>query len=136
MAALDNAPIHDIDTAGEFQFEEKKQRGPIRKVIDDVLKGKSYEDDKVSQWVNEICENALHTLYNQEPKKPYKYIVTCVIMQRTGAALHSAAAAYWDVSDVVMKVTWPKKPKSAARDTSSTPIVCIVTVGAVSFYPS
>ena len=30
--------------------------------------------------------------------KPFKYVVTCIMMQKNGAGLHTSAACYWDTS--------------------------------------
>lgn len=84
------------------------------------------------QWINDICEQTIEELH--APRKPFKYIVTCCIMQRTGAAIHSAKAAFYDtVSDASLTVTWPKR---TAKDPANRTIIAIVTVFAISFYPS
>ena len=65
-------------------------------------------------------------------KKPYKYVVTCTILQRTGSALHSSRSAYWDgVSDGAITVLWPKR--NATTENTSRTIVAMVTVFAVAF---
>ena len=39
--------------------------------------------------------------------KPYKYVVTCIIMQKTGAGLCTATAQTWDVvTDGICKIPW------------------------------
>jgi dynein light chain Tctex-type 1 len=41
--------------------------------------------------------------------KPYKYMINCMIMQRTGVGAFSAASCYWDgVVDGVAMIKWPK----------------------------
>jgi hypothetical protein len=39
----------------------------------------------------EVCLKRLTGL-----NKPFKYVVTCVIMQKNGAGLHTASSCYWD----------------------------------------
>ena len=39
----------------------------------------------------EVCLKRLTAL-----NKPFKYVVTCVIMQKNGAGLHTASSCYWD----------------------------------------
>ena len=45
-----------------------------------------YQDPNTDLYVNKICENVLEELGNL--KKPFKYIVTCLLMQRNGAGIH------------------------------------------------
>ena len=51
---------------------------------------------KVNQWTNGVVESCLASLTKLQ--KPFKYIVTCVIMQKNGAGLHTASSCYWDNS--------------------------------------
>ena len=90
--------MDDITDSEKFAFQEDVVKPKVRDVIENHLKGQEYSEEKVPQWINEICESCIEELHL--PKKPFKYVVTCCIMQRTGAAIHSAKAAYWDtVSD-------------------------------------
>ncbi len=68
----------------------------VREIIESHLKGRDYHEDLLPQWINDILENILEELHAS--KKPIKYCATCTIMQRTGAAIHSAKAAYWDIA--------------------------------------
>jgi dynein light chain Tctex-type 1 len=49
---------------------------------------------QVTDWTNHIVDNCLREL--QSLNKPYKYIITCIIMQKNGAGLNAAASMYWD----------------------------------------
>eukprot|EP00158_Paraphelidium_tribonemae_P000578 Partr_v1_DN22876_c0_g1_i1_m77415 putative Dynein light chain len=68
----------------------------IKETTESNLSNQAYHHNKVGQWNSNIVEQALKklTLLN----KPYKFIVTCVIMQKNGAGLHSASSCYWDHS--------------------------------------
>eukprot|EP00667_Euglena_gracilis_P032466 EG_transcript_49996 len=72
----------------------------ITEIIDEVMKATlnnmAWNSKKVEPWTNGIIEHCLKRL--AEMKKPFKYIVTAVLMQKTGAGLHSAFTAYWDNS--------------------------------------
>ena len=58
-------------------------------------------------------------------KKPYKYIVTCQIMQKTGAALHTGMSAFWnEEEDSVQQYVWPNEKK---RDTNNSRMQCVLT---------
>ena len=42
--------------------------------------------------------------------KPFKYVVSVVILQKTGAGLHTASSCYWDNStDGSCTVRWENK---------------------------
>lgn len=48
----------------------------------------------VNTWTGNVVENCLSVLTKQQ--KPYKYIVTCLIMQKNGAGLHTASSCFWN----------------------------------------
>eukprot|EP00823_Brevimastigomonas_motovehiculus_P009599 TRINITY_DN927_c8_g1_i1.p1 TRINITY_DN927_c8_g1~~TRINITY_DN927_c8_g1_i1.p1 ORF type:complete len:130 (+),score=14.75 TRINITY_DN927_c8_g1_i1:139-528(+) len=124
--------LEDIAESEKTTLQEDVIKKKIKEIIENCLKGKEYDETKVPQWISNICEACIESLY--APKKPFKYAVTCTIMQRTGAGIHSANACYWDtVSDVALSVSWPKQK---SRDPSNRSMLCMVTVFAVSFYPS
>lgn len=84
----------------------------VSKIINDTIEatigGSMYQQDKVNTWsaaVSEQCLNALSKL-----KKAFKYVVTCSIMQKTGAGLHTASSCYWDsATDGTCTVRWENK---------------------------
>ncbi|KAI8054497.1 dynein light chain Tctex-type 1, partial [Syncephalis plumigaleata] len=61
---------------------------------EDVLSGEHYQHSRLAGWNAAIVERSLVKL--GELKMSYKYIVTCVILQRTDAGIHAANACYWD----------------------------------------
>jgi len=122
----------DLSTAEQCAFKTDEVTKIVTQAIEQHLKNLDFDEKRVNQWVNDICETTTEKLFSL--KKPFKYIVTCVIMQRTGAALHSAHAAHWDaVSDGAVSVCWPKRN---TREPSNRSIICLTTVFATSFYPS
>ena len=66
----------------------------IKESIDAVLQNAAYSHAKVGQWTSSAVETTLRRL--TALKKPFKYVVTCVIMQKNGAGLHTASSCYWD----------------------------------------
>mmetsp|Transcript_3786 Transcript_3786/g.6668 ORF Transcript_3786/g.6668 Transcript_3786/m.6668 type:complete len:117 (-) Transcript_3786:657-1007(-) len=72
----------------------------ITEIIDESMKttlsSVQWNAKKVDGWTSNIVEHCLKRL--AEMKKPFKYIVTAIVMQKTGAGLHSAFTAYWDNS--------------------------------------
>ncbi|CAG9461412.1 unnamed protein product [Pedinophyceae sp. YPF-701] len=66
----------------------------IKDSIDEVLQNQQYEPRQVPQWTSSCLETCVRKLTNLQ--KPMKYIVTCVIMQKTGAGLCTACSCWWD----------------------------------------
>ncbi|WIA15550.1 hypothetical protein OEZ86_004153 [Tetradesmus obliquus] len=80
----------------------------IKESIDSVLQNQQYSEQKVSQWTSACLEGCMKRLTSLN--KPYKYVVTCIIMQKTGAGLHTAASCYWDnTTDGSRTVRWENK---------------------------
>ncbi|CAN0118808.1 unnamed protein product [Heterosigma akashiwo] len=64
-------------------------------------------------------------------QKPFKYIVSCVIMQKNGAGLHVAQSEYWDLgNDNLAQFQWPDEKK---REQVPSRMVVIVTVFGAAF---
>mmetsp|Transcript_10270 Transcript_10270/g.33123 ORF Transcript_10270/g.33123 Transcript_10270/m.33123 type:complete len:103 (+) Transcript_10270:71-379(+) len=71
---------------------------------------------QVGQWTSNVVENCLKKL--TDFNKPFKYVVTTIIMQRNGAGLHTASSCFWDnTTDGSRTVKWENKS-----------IYCITTV--------
>ena len=98
----------------ETQFVVDEVSNVIKEAIETTIGGNSYmvcflpkysignliifslQHAKVNQWTNGVVESCLASLTKLQ--KPFKYIVTCVIMQKNGAGLHTASSCYWDNS--------------------------------------
>lgn len=78
----------------------------IREVIEKVLgHEKSFERDKSSEWTDSIVYQCIDEI--AKLKKPFKYIVTCIINQRDGAALYSHSSCFFNnETDLVTNVQW------------------------------
>jgi dynein light chain Tctex-type 1 len=86
--------IQDKDAA----FEREKVAIAVKDAVESVLNFDTlYQHSKVSQWVSTIIESCMKKLMGME--KPFKYIVTCVIMQNNGAGFHTATSCYWESCD-------------------------------------
>ncbi|CCW61832.1 unnamed protein product [Phytomonas sp. EM1] len=80
------------------------------------LGNEEWSSVKVDIWVEDIIGAILKEL--AELKKPFKYVVNCTIMQRTGAAIASGFASLWDnTKDGVVHVPFENDS-----------LVCTVTV--------
>ena len=72
---------------------------------DDGPKECAYNPRKVNEWTNTIVGKCLKDLY--EMNKPFKYVITCIIMQKNGAGLNSSASMHWDAGkDGFCRVPW------------------------------
>ncbi|XP_061924942.1 dynein light chain Tctex-type 1-like isoform X3 [Entelurus aequoreus] len=91
--------------------------------IEGVIGGTDYSQSKVNQWTASIVEQSLTHLVKQV--KPFKYIVNCTIMQKSGAGLHTANSCYWDnTTDGSCTVRWENRT-----------MYCVVGVFAVALQP-
>jgi dynein light chain Tctex-type 1 len=112
------------DDDGEEWIVNKEEVGDIvNQAIEKHLKDREYDPNQEAQWVDWICESTMQGL--AELKKPYKYAVTCLIMQKNGAGVHVANSYCWDsVCDIEFSVTYPD-----AKSASKTSLYAIVSVG-------
>jgi len=94
----------DFQELGE-EFLVEDVETTIKSAIGSVLNDTMYTSKKVNDWSNNIISSALKGL--QSLNRPFKYVLTVIIMQKNGAGLTSAASTFWDTSkDGLCKVTW------------------------------
>ncbi|RYH20111.1 hypothetical protein EON65_24575 [archaeon] len=102
--------LNDCDMAENFQddsaeFSTEDVEGIVRLAIQNSLNDASYNSKKVNEWTNNIVTNCLKDL--QGLGRPFKYIITCMIMQKTGAGLNTTTSMFWDTAkDGYCKVPW------------------------------
>ena len=66
---------------------------------------KGFSAEKTGDWTNTISDTILREL--QGLNRPFKYITTCIIMQKNGAGLDTGAALFWDNSkDGLVCIPW------------------------------
>jgi len=82
-AGLDDAEflVEDVETI-------------VKSALQSVLNDTSYEQEKLNAWSNAVIDNCLKGLAGLG--KPFKYVCSVILMQKTGAPLHTAAGAFWD----------------------------------------
>lgn len=102
------------DETAEFSAEDVEVI--VRHAIHNSLNEHSYNVKKINEWTNSIVTHCLREL--QALGRPFKYIITSVIMQKTGAGLNSTTSMHWDIlKDGFCKVAWENPTMN-----------CIVTV--------
>eukprot|EP01024_Parvocaulis_polyphysoides_P058681 TRINITY_DN6321_c0_g1_i1.p4 TRINITY_DN6321_c0_g1~~TRINITY_DN6321_c0_g1_i1.p4 ORF type:complete len:123 (-),score=14.47 TRINITY_DN6321_c0_g1_i1:318-686(-) len=80
----------------------------IKESVDYVLANQQFNQDQVGQWTQSILETCMKRLTSSS--KPYKFVITCIIMQKNGGGLHTAASCYWDnQTDGSRTVRWENK---------------------------
>ncbi|KAE9347223.1 hypothetical protein PF008_g7914 [Phytophthora fragariae] len=96
----------ELQSSEELAFVAEEVDRIILTSIESCLKDEVYDEQKVSQWVDYICESIMKGL--SELRKPLKYIVSCLIMQKNGAGVHASVSCHWDtVTDGAHVVKWP-----------------------------
>jgi Tctex-1 family. len=94
----------DFQENGE-EFSVEDVETVVKNAIGSVLNGVMYIPKKVNEWSNSVITGTLKGL--QSLNRPFKYVVTVIIMQKNGAGLISVASTFWDTSkDGLCKVTW------------------------------
>mmetsp|Transcript_24613 Transcript_24613/g.23600 ORF Transcript_24613/g.23600 Transcript_24613/m.23600 type:complete len:121 (-) Transcript_24613:718-1080(-) len=120
--------MDDLQTSDEVTFIPESVEPVCYDVIEAVLKDKIYNDMFVQGWIDDICSRITKELI--ETNKPFKYAVTCTIMQKNGAGLHLGYSCFWDSSnDNTVVARWP----SEKRKDPNARVVCIVTVYGIAY---
>uniref|UniRef100_A0A7S2XX11 Dynein light chain n=1 Tax=Fibrocapsa japonica TaxID=94617 RepID=A0A7S2XX11_9STRA len=112
--------MDDLQSSEELAFIPEQVEPLLYQAIDQVLKTEVYDQSKVPQWIDTICETCVAEL--TALKKPFKYVVNCLIMQKNGAGLNMGQAAHWDLgNDNMASAKWPPREQQSSR------MVCVVT---------
>ncbi|XP_036269437.1 dynein light chain Tctex-type 1 isoform X1 [Pipistrellus kuhlii] len=88
--------MEDYQSAEETTFVVDEVSNIVKEAIESAIGGNAYQHSKVNQWTTNVVEQTLSQL--TKLGKPFKYIVTCIIMQKNGAGLHTASSCFWDSS--------------------------------------
>nr|XP_055240189.1 dynein light chain Tctex-type 1-like [Gorilla gorilla gorilla] len=97
---------------GDYQAVEEtafivEVSNAVKEAIESAIGGNAYQHSKVNQWTTNV-EQTLSQL--SKLGKPFKYIVTCVIIQKNGAGSYTATSCFWDSStDGSYTVRWENK---------------------------
>uniref|UniRef100_A0A8D2CKE9 Dynein light chain Tctex-type 1 n=1 Tax=Sciurus vulgaris TaxID=55149 RepID=A0A8D2CKE9_SCIVU len=88
--------MEDYQAAEETALVINEVSNIVKEAIESAIGSNAYQHSKVNQWTTNIVEQTLSQL--TKLGKPFKYIVTCVIMQKNRAGLHTASSCFWDSS--------------------------------------
>ncbi|GMH66839.1 hypothetical protein TrLO_g12765 [Triparma laevis f. longispina] len=115
--------MDELQSSEELIFNEEQVKPILQNVVDEVLNKQPYDEDQVQQWVDTICDKCMKQMADLQ--KPYKYVVTCQIMQASGAGLHSSVSCYWNQEeDNLVQYFWPNEKK---KDRNNCKMYCIIT---------
>ncbi|KAI8469600.1 MAG: dynein light chain Tctex1 [Monoraphidium minutum] len=100
--------MEEASAQEEAGFVGDEVSAVVKEAVDGVLVNQAFSDQMVGRWTTGCLEGCIKRLVALG--KPYKYVVTCTIMQKTGAGLHGAASAYMDTTtDGSRTVRWENK---------------------------
>mmetsp|Transcript_2225 Transcript_2225/g.4973 ORF Transcript_2225/g.4973 Transcript_2225/m.4973 type:complete len:123 (-) Transcript_2225:85-453(-) len=121
--------VDDLHSSEESAWAADEVEKIVVDTLDGYLKDQAYAEENVPHWINYICETVMSKL--NDTKKPFKYVVTCMIMQRNGAGIHSATSCWWDAgNDGQLTYVWPREK---SKDVVNKSMWCIVTVFGLEF---
>ncbi|KAG2216891.1 hypothetical protein INT45_010587 [Circinella minor] len=92
--AKENTPVSTETQEKSNKFNSDEATAIIKEVTESTIQDAEYTHGKVPQWTKTIIDSCLKRL--RAKNKTYKYVVTCVIMQRTGAGFYAGSSVYWD----------------------------------------
>ncbi|XP_028997179.1 dynein light chain Tctex-type 1 [Betta splendens] len=97
--------MDDFQTDEETGFVVEEVSKVIKESVEATIGKNTYQHSRVNHWSAGVVEQCLSQL--SKMGKPFKYIVTCIIMQKNGAGLQTASACFWDNStDGSCAVRW------------------------------
>ncbi|XP_060689024.1 dynein light chain Tctex-type 3 [Chiloscyllium punctatum] len=112
--------MEEYPAGEEISFNADETSNIVKECVDNIIGGVDYNHSKINQWTAAVVEQSLMHLVKMG--KPFKYIVTCAIMQKSGAGLHTASSCYWDSNtDGSCTVRWENRT-----------MYCVISVFAVS----
>ncbi|CAL5989870.1 Tctex-1_family protein [Hexamita inflata] len=81
----------------DVMFAPEEVTNTVKDIVEAILQQDEYDVNRVSKWQEMIVEDVMRKLASQ--KKPFKYMITASIMQKSGAGLHVACSANCDQAD-------------------------------------
>eukprot|EP00906_Rhabdomonas_costata_P029292 RCo041354 len=89
--------MDDFQQPEETTIQTEEVAVIVKDAVDSVVGPTlQYDHSKVQHWINTIVETSMKKL--TALNKPFKFIVNCLIMRRTGAGLHLASSTVWDIT--------------------------------------
>ena len=87
------------------RFVDEEAAAIVKEAMRVTLENRHFQEKKLKEWMSEVTERTLSELARLA--KPFKYVVTCLITQKSGAGLHMSNAFRWHPStDGTCTVKW------------------------------
>jgi len=101
---MDNDPGMDQLTEDDL-LDDAEVDTMVREAITSAIGDSPFLHTKIDTWSSNIVEGCLKRL--AALNKPFKYVITCNLSQKTGAGLHAASCTRWnDKTDGKLTVQW------------------------------
>ena len=117
----------EIDEDAGYSAASDIVKGCLESAAESVLNEQEWDERKVQIWVNEICERAMESLLKL--KLPYKYFLTCMVLQKTNQAYGTAQSVIWENNvDGTETVHWPSlrsKDKATMTVMTTMSVFCV-----------
>ena len=106
--------MEETEDVDDNEFNTEEIETIVLDTIDAILTDQKYEDSKVHQWINDICEQIMYEL--NKLGKSYKYVWNWLVQQKIEAGFHTAYTWVWEnFTDGLVTVIWPKgRPKETS----------------------
>ena len=75
-------------------FPQEDVEKCIQDAVEQVLQNATWNEVEVPQWINDICEKSMKSL--TDINRNYKFVITCMLMQKTGAGVQTSLSCYWE----------------------------------------
>ena len=117
----------EIDDDAGWPNEEINQA--VTSTIELILSDAKWDEKMVPTWINEIVEKSMKALVDM--KLPYKFIVTCMLIQKTEKPICSSFSVNWENNnDGIENIIYPPLRQKDSYDKT---IACLATVMGVKF---
>ena len=126
---MSNIQNDDDESVEEIIFNNEEIERMVIEILETTLVGKKYNQKKIPELQNLICEKIMRILCENE--RNLKYIINCCVMQNVGASLLSTSSCFIDVNqDYDLTVVWPKEKQ---KENFNRYLFCTVNIHALSF---
>ncbi|KAI8584274.1 hypothetical protein K450DRAFT_219034 [Umbelopsis ramanniana AG] len=92
----DKSSVQTTTESNPKQFNVEEVTNIIKETVEATITDTVYSHTKVPEWNSTIVDNCLKRL--KDMNSNFKYVVTCVIMQKNGAGFYAGSSVYWDNS--------------------------------------
>ena len=117
------------DVEDDMSFPNEDIQRCVFENIESVLETAMWDEKMVPIWKNQIIEKSMKSLIDM--KIPYKFIVTCMLIQKSDKHCFSSVSVNWENnSDGVEQVIYPPIRN---KESASKTVQCLCTVMGVKF---